>query len=162
MRVGILSDTHDQRLRTATAVRILVAEGAEALIHCGDLTGPDIVYECCHLPSFYVLGNNDHDAMGLQRVVADLGGTWLGRGGEVVLDGCRIAATHGDSEREMRRLAESGPDYLLFGHSHRCTDERVGTTRLINPGALHRAPLWTVALLDLQSDVLRFLKLNKK
>ena len=45
MRIGILSDTHDQIARTTRAVVLLRAEGAEALVHCGDLTGPEIVYE---------------------------------------------------------------------------------------------------------------------
>jgi putative phosphoesterase len=59
MRIGILSDTHDHLKRTARAVAMLKAEGAEALIHCGDLTTPDIVYQCAELPSTFVLGNND-------------------------------------------------------------------------------------------------------
>jgi predicted phosphodiesterase len=53
LRIGILSDTHDQVARTGRAVAALVARGAEALVHCGDLTGPDLVYECCVLPCYY-------------------------------------------------------------------------------------------------------------
>jgi predicted phosphodiesterase len=65
-------------------------------------------------------------------------------------------------EGEFRRIAEQRPDYLLFGHSHRTTDQRVGPTRMINPGALHRARTWTVALLDLESDVVKFLQIDAK
>jgi putative phosphoesterase len=162
MRLGIISDTHDQLSRTGAAVRMLVEEGAEALIHCGDLTGPDVLYECCALPAYFVLGNNDFNEDDLRRAMAAVGATYLGLGGEVVLGGRRIAVTHGDNLREFRRLAAGRPDYLLFGHSHRPEDLRDGPTRRINPGALHRATAWTVALLDLETDALRFLGINVK
>jgi putative phosphoesterase len=112
LRIGIISDTHDQLARTSQAVRRLAEAGAEALVHCGDLTGPDVVYECAGLPAYFVLGNNDFDEAGLRRAMADVGAVCLGRGGEVALGGWRIAVTHGDSARELRRLAALRPDYL--------------------------------------------------
>jgi len=162
MRIGILSDTHNQVARTARAVQILIAEGVEALCHCGDLTGPDVVAECGRLPSYYVFGNNDFEEDLLRLEMARVGGTCLGRGGELVLNGRRVAMTHGDSPRDVRRLLALEPDYLLLGHSHRAADERVGRTRRINPGALHRASERTVALLDLATDELRLLKVDGK
>jgi putative phosphoesterase len=160
MKIGILSDTHDEVERTSRAVAALVGAGAEALVHCGDLTVPEVVLECGGLPSYFVFGNNDFDRDGLLRAMALVGGRSLGRGGEVVLDGRRIAVTHGDSAGEMRRLLAADPDYFLFGHSHRTADERRGATRWINPGALYRANPWTVALLDLQVDFLEFLTID--
>lgn len=157
MRVGILSDTHDQVHRTAGAVALLRAGGARALIHCGDLTGPEVIHACAPLPCYYVLGNNDFDVDTLRRVAEATGGVWLGRGGEVVLAGRRLAVTHGHLPDEFRRLLRAGPDYLLYGHTHQALDERDGPTRQINPGALHRARAWTVALLDLESDRVNFL-----
>ncbi len=156
MRIGILSDTHDQRERTTRAVALLMAQGVEALVHCGDLTRPDIVHECSLLPCYFVLGNNDYDEPGLRCTIADTGGFFLGRGGEITLAGKRIAITHGDSAREARRLLATVPDYFLFGHTHVPHDGE-GTPRSINPGALHRAANWTVAVLDLVTDDLRFL-----
>jgi putative phosphoesterase len=160
MRIGILSDTHDQVGRTELAVCRLIDVGAEALVHCGDLTGPEIVYELAGLPSYYVFGNNDFDEDCLRRAMNATGGTCLGYGGEIMLAGRRIAVTHGDSSRELRRLSGSDPDYLLFGHAHVVSDARVGRTRFINPGALHRAATWTVALLDLDTDALQILNIT--
>jgi putative phosphoesterase len=157
MRIGIISDTHDHVARTGRAVAMLLANGAEALLHCGDLTGPEIVHECGLLPSYYVFGNNDFDELGLRRAIAAVDGTCLGEGGEVVLAGKRIAIAHGDVPGVIRRLAAASPDYFLFGHSHIPTDDRDGPTRWVNPGALHRASDWTVAVLDLETDDLRFL-----
>ncbi len=156
MRIAIISDTHDHKKRTVQAVEVLRSEGAETLIHCGDLTGPDIVHACGGLPSYYVFGNNDFQQDVLRAAMNEVGGTCLDFGGEILLDGKRIAVTHGDSLREMRRLAAAEPDYLLFGHVHVTADRREGPTRWINPGALHRARRWTVALLDTDHDELHF------
>src|SRR4051794_6847804 len=59
VRLGILSDTHNELERTHRAVQRLRAEGAEALIHCGDLSSPAIVALLAGLPSWFVLGNHD-------------------------------------------------------------------------------------------------------
>jgi putative phosphoesterase len=155
MRIGILSDTHDQQARTARAVAILADAGAEALIHCGDLTRPDMVHLCGILPAYFVFGNNDDDLRGLRAAIDAVGGTCLGYGGEIALGGKRIAVTHGDNVREIRRLASAIPDYLLFGHTHLPSAVQIGATRHINPGALHRASSWTVALLDLARGELK-------
>jgi predicted phosphodiesterase len=70
--------------------------------------------------------------------------------------------THGDSDQELRRLLQLRPDYLLTGHTHRLNDFTEGATRRINPGALHRASQWTVALLDIASNQLRVLPIVNK
>jgi putative phosphoesterase len=161
MRLGILSDTHDRLARTIAAVELLLGEGAEALVHCGDLTGPDIVYACGSRPSYFVFGNNDDDFPALRRAIRDVGGTCLEWGGEVTLAGKRIAVAHGHLTRDLRPLMAAQPDYLLTGHSHEAHDRREGSTRRINPGALHRAAEYTVALLDLTKDEVRFLQLAR-
>jgi putative phosphoesterase len=157
MRVGIISDTHDRLDRTAAAVELLQSHGAEALIHCGDLTGPEVVDLCGPLPGHFVLGNNDDDTPALRRAIAAAGGHCLGWGGVVRLAGKRLAVTHGHLAKELRALTAQEPDYLLFGHSHVAADYREDGTRYINPGALHRAAQLSVAVLDLRRDELRFL-----
>ena len=160
MQLGILSDTHDKVERTRAAVDLLVASGAEALIHCGDITIPEVVYPLAALPSYFVFGNCDFDLDPLRDAIAAIGGTCLGRGGLIELAGRRLAVTHGDSDREITRLAAERPEYFFSGHTHQALDVRRGPTRFINPGALHRASSWTVALLDCSADQLRMLTLN--
>jgi hypothetical protein len=158
MLLGILSDTHDRLKRTEAAVQLLLDSGAETLIHCGDLTEPDIVDACGVVPCHFVLGNNDADNVpALIRAIADVKGGFLGWAGEVILAGKRIAVTHGHLHTDMRRLLAAKPDYLLYGHSHWPDDRWDGGIRWINPGALHRAEKLTVALLDLEQDKLKFL-----
>lgn len=162
MKIGILSDTHDQVARALRAVETLVDAGAETLIHCGDLTGSDVVHACAtvDVPCHYVYGNNDFDRRGLRAAMDATGGVCLGDGDVVELGGRRVAVTHGDNPRVFRHLLKSQPDYLLFGHTHLTLDERDGPTRQINPGALHRAREWTVALLDTVADTVRFVKIR--
>jgi putative phosphoesterase len=158
MRLGILSDTHDRLARARRAVELLRAEGADVLVHCGDLTGPEVVAACAALPAYFVFGNNDADNIPhLRRAMAEAGAVCLGWGSEVTLAGKRVAVVHGHLHTDVRRLFTASPDYLLSGHSHSRRDQRHGPIRRINPGALHRAAEFTVALLNLESDELRFL-----
>jgi putative phosphoesterase len=161
MRIGILSDTHDQVARTARALAELEGQGVAALVHCGDLTCPEVVYQFeGSPPAYFVFGNNDFDRKGLSRAMSAVGGVCLGDGGAFELAGKTLAVTHGDSLRQMRRLTGEGPDYLFFGHTHVAADLREGRTRFVNPGALHRATPWTVAVLDLVDDSLQLLTIR--
>ncbi len=86
------------------------------------------------------------------------------------LTGKSLAIFHGHEpeferllERARANATEAGPgaarpaiDYVLVGHWHRMSDERIGPMRLINPGALQRVRVRSVATLDLASDVVRF------
>lgn len=152
MRIGILSDTHDRADRTRSAVALLLAAGAEALIHCGDVTTPDVVEEVVGAPAYFVFGNCDHDPDALRLAMRRTGATCLGRGGVIELGGRRIAVIHGDSPRDYARLTAEEPDYIFSGHTHVARDVREGPTRHINPGALYRASTFTVGLLDLATD----------
>jgi putative phosphoesterase len=161
MKIGILSDTHNQVERTRIAVAMLKTRGAEALIHCGDITTPEVVYECGVIPSHFVFGNCDYNRASLQKAMEVIGGICLGRGDVISLGGRKLAVTHGDSESELNRLEGLQPDYLFTGHTHHQIDERIGDIRRINPGALHRASYWSVALLDLKSDELEILRIER-
>ncbi|MBY0458635.1 MAG: metallophosphatase family protein [Gemmataceae bacterium] len=158
MRLGILSDTHDQLDRTRRAVDLLRAAGAEALVHCGDLTTPSVVQLLAGGPAWFVLGNHDSDlAPHLERAGAECGVDCLGWGGLVELAGRRIGITHGHLRSDVRRLLAEQPDYLLTGHLHVASDKLTDGVRRINPGALERADAFTVALLDVAGGDLQFL-----
>ena len=75
----------------------------------------------------------------------------------VELAGRRVGVVHGHLGSDVRRALAARPDYLLSGHSHVASDRVIGGVRRINPGALHRAAEYTVALLDLGTGEARFL-----
>jgi putative phosphoesterase len=159
MRLGILSDTHDELARTLLAARLLRDAGAEALVHCGDLAGPPIVEAIAALPSWFVFGNHDADMVpALQRAAAEFGPVCLGWGGVIELGSRRVGVAHGHMSTDVRRVLAEQPDFLLSGHAHFPSDQQVGPVRRINPGALHRADEFTVAVLDLASGELEVLR----
>ncbi|HEX4612070.1 MAG TPA: metallophosphoesterase family protein [Urbifossiella sp.] len=154
--LGILSDTHDELARTRLAVQLLREAGAEALVHCGDITTPPVLAACAGLPCWFVFGNHDADAVPLlRRGGAEAGAVCLEWGGVVELAGRRVGVAHGHLTSDLRHVLADHPDYLLTGHTHAAFDRTDGPVRRINPGALHRADVYTVALLDLATGELR-------
>jgi predicted phosphodiesterase len=76
------------------------------------------------------------------------------------IDGVPVAATHGHQGDQLQAFIRSGRyDYVFHGHTHRRRDERVGDTRVINPGALGgvRYENRSVAILDLTRGALESL-----
>jgi len=161
MLLGILSDTHNRLDAMIAAMRILQASGAEFFIHCGDIGDEAIIDQLAGHPAAFVWGNNDFDRARLAKYANSLGIRCLDSFGDLELDNKRFAITHGDDGRLLKRLLlQQQHDYLLLGHTHVKRDERVGKLRLINPGALYRASIKTVAMLDTRSDELRFLEVS--
>jgi uncharacterized protein len=156
MRLGILSDTHNNLANLRAALDFFRGEGIDILFHCGDLTDVKIASALEGFRVICVLGNGDiatgeiRDTILAQDPQNYVGLEYTGRIGE-----SRIAAAHGHLPGRVEALVESGEyDYVFKGHSHMHADERIGFTRLINPGALgglHREDR-QVCLLDLDAD----------
>ncbi len=137
--IGILSDTHDHVDAMAAAMQVLQAGGAEHFIHCGDVGGPAILDHLAGVHASLVWGNNDWDRRDLERYASRLGIACYGSSADLTLGGKTFAVIHGDNLRLRQSiLAAQQHDYLLQGHTHVRHDERVGRTRIINPGAVSR------------------------
>jgi len=158
-QVGILSDSHGQVERTRRAIGQLQQAGATHFIHCGDFEIEQVVDLFAGLPAHITWGNCDPAGV-LGRYAASIGVAAQHPFGEVTIDGRRIAFTHGDSDRAVSKALAANPDYLLHGHTHLRRDEHVQGVRVINPGALHRARPFTVALLTPATGALRFLEVD--
>ena len=155
MIIGILSDTHDHADWMAAGIRSLQKGRAEFFIHCGDIGGQECIDLLAGLPSAFVFGNCDFDRAALARYAASIDVACYGNFANLELDGKKIAVIHGDDYKLKQRLLDAQEhDYLLQGHTHVRRDERIGRTRIINPGALHRATVKTVVTLDTRADTL--------
>jgi hypothetical protein len=153
--IGILSDTHDRADWMAAGLRALRKADAEFFIHCGDIGGQSCIDLLAGLPSAFVFGNTDFDRARLARYAAAIDVACYGNFADLELDGKKFAVLHGDDYRlKQRLLTTQAHDYLLQGHTHVRADARVGRTRIINPGALHRAAVKTVVTLDTRADTL--------
>ena len=162
--IGLLSDSHGRAAITRRAVRLLAHQGAEMLLHLGDVGSTTVIDALVADTdtmgrvgeSRLVFGNTDFDIDQLGRYAAMLGIGVDHPVGTLDCDGRRIVFTHGDDESAMRNAVRQQAAYLCHGHSHEKRDERIGQTRVINPGALFRAAQPTVATLDTATDRVTF------
>ncbi|MSR19111.1 MAG: metallophosphoesterase [Phycisphaerales bacterium] len=151
--LGLISDPHGDAARTRSAIELLKAKGATAFIFLGDAETESVLDQFTGLKTWVVFGNTDEVGplgdharlLGLQ-VVHPLG--------TLQINGKSVAFTHGHLDQCVADAFASGADYLLHGHTHRRRDDRIGNTRVINPGALNRASHFHAAILDVFSDEL--------
>ncbi|MGB0716518.1 MAG: metallophosphoesterase family protein [Phycisphaerae bacterium] len=157
MKLGILSDSHDQAATARKAITILEQAGAQHFVHCGDVGGVEVFEEFVDKPLTFVWGNCDVPTPGLRTFLQSVGiaipaaiPTML------TLAGKTLAVFHGHETGFMPIKNDGSIDYILHGHTHVQRDERIDGVRVINPGALFRCQQKTVAILDLETDELTF------
>jgi len=142
MLIAIISDTHGN---SATFQKFAVwakENKIQEIIHCGDIGFAGFAKEMTDaLPTvrFHVIvGNMDNDEDVIKKMADEgqLSDTdFCGQAGEIEIDGKKIAFAH--KPDEARQLALTGKFDLVFhGHTHRPSEEKIGTCRLINPGNL--------------------------
>jgi putative phosphoesterase len=150
MRIGIVSDTHGNRLMVNLALAELHQRGITTVLHCGDIDDAETVALFRGFTTHFVFGNCDTDREALRAAMADVGATLHDHFGSVELEGVKLAFLHGDDQAMMRDVERSGYyDFLFYGHTHQAEEHRTGSTRILNPGALHRARPKTFVVLDL-------------
>lgn len=160
MLVGIMSDSHGDAGMTARAISLLESRGAKRLFHCGDICSEQVLDELAGHPCLFVWGNCDRPAATARLYVEHLGLTWPAHPQHVTTSGKRIGVYHGHEGDFDTAASEHALDYLFYGHTHEYADHMENGCRLINPGALYRARIHTVALLDLKTDRLVFLQVE--
>jgi putative phosphoesterase len=164
MRIGILSDSHNNINNLGAALRLLDREGIQTVICCGDLVDAGCVPLFAGLELHLVEGNMEPDPAALSQAVQHLGnGGTFGLEYDATLQGKRLLALHGHLDDRLRDALHSGLyDYVFHGHTHRRRDERIGATRVINPGALGgiRHESRSIAILDLARDDLRVIEIE--
>lgn len=166
MIVGVMSDTHGQAGRAGRAVALLKQLGAEAIIHCGDVGSDAVFDQLAGTPAWFVWGNTDEPEAYSPAYLSGIGITppreiptrielagreFLVFHGHEPAFGRLVEAAHGGDRAAVRRMAGERA-YVLYGHSHIPADAQVGDLRLVNPGALQRARVFTVATIDIATD----------
>jgi putative phosphoesterase len=144
LKICIVSDSHDRADPLLAAVAAAKRDGAQAVIHCGDVIGTNTLRPllALGLPVHVVHGNNLGDPVAMPRLAAASNGliTYHGGDADIELDGLRVFATH--FPHYARGMACTG-DYALVccGHSHEPSIEQQanitgGRTWLVNPGTV--------------------------
>ena len=152
MKIGVISDSHDNLPNIRKAVQVFSTNGVEALIHGGDFCSPFTIAEFNPLAEkgvkmHAVFGNNDGD-----RVLLAKRGegfiTFADGSLSVTLGGKRIVVLHyPDLGEDLFRLGAY--DLVIYGHNHTVRVEG-GEKKLLNPGTSsgYLAERATVAIVE--------------
>ena len=138
MKLGILSDTHGL-LRQEVLEHLA---GVDAILHGGDINNEGIIMTLRSIaPVHVVRGNNDREWA--ENIPLSL---------DFALGGIRIFMTH----RKKDLPADLSPyGLVIYGHSHKYEESRIGGTVLLNPGSCGPRRFnqaITMALADISDD----------
>ena len=97
-------------------------KSADAILHAGDINSQAVVDTLASFAPLYVVrGNNDKDwAAGLPHDLT------------VTLEGVRFYMVHNKKDVPADL---TGADVVVFGHSHKYSEERRGDALWLNPGS---------------------------
>lgn len=135
MRIGIVSDTHNNLKNVRQIISLFNEAEVEKVIHTGDISQAKVMQAFADLeaPLFGVYGNNDQGElaslevaaveMGFHFIQPPLALEWAGR---------RIVVVHDPLELEPLDL--SAYDVILHGHTHRLRIEQNDKHTIFNPG----------------------------
>ncbi len=171
MKICILSDSHDHIPLLNAAVKEAKGNGAEVVLHCGDVVAPSTL-KCLNkheLPVHVIHGNNSGDLYSLARLATNAANVihYHGMDASLTLKGKRIFLVH--YPHYARAMASTGKwDMVCCGHSHKVNIEMLpnikGTkTPLVNPGTVGGVgndPA-TYILADLESMEFKLFEISK-
>jgi len=163
MKIGIISDTHDNLPQIKKAVNIFNWEKVELVLHAGDFVSPFTFLEFKNLncPLKGVFGNNDGDKLYLQEKFKGIGELYPAPY-IVKINNKNVIMLH--KEKLIDALAESQKyDILIYGHTHRTDLRKIGKALIINPGECGG---WltgksTIALLNLETLEAKIINLEE-
>lgn len=143
MRIGIISDSHDDIINVKHAIKIFNEYEVNYVIHAGDYIYPGIVLEFKNLKKNIkfvgVLGNNDGEKIGLVKSFTTIAGELKGDFGELKLDDEIFGIYHGTNEEIKKSLILANCyDILICGHTHKKDNKKINRTQILNPGSAHR------------------------
>jgi predicted phosphodiesterase len=144
MRICILSDSHDRGPMMAAAIAAAIAEGAEAVIHCGDIIGGNTLRAslklgCRSMPCTATTSATRFPSRALPTIRMT-SCTITARTRTLKLGGRRIFLTH--YPHIGHGMACTGDyDLVCCGHSHEAeirqqANIKGGLTWLVNPGTV--------------------------
>ncbi len=141
MKIAIISDTHDNLPNLKKAVSYIKKEKIKLIIHCGDIFKPETIKEI--LKDFkgkiyLIFSPADADFSQIPRdsfsgiknvkVFKEFGQIQI-------KNGPFIAFCHFPEIAE-NLINQQKYDLVFYGHTHRPWEEKIGKTRVVNPGNL--------------------------
>lgn len=149
MKIGILSDTHNNADKIIKAVEFFNLRQTELVLHAGDFSFASSakLFSKLTMPMIAVFGNNDLDTYDLEKTIMPFGQIYSAPYSFTV-DDKRFMLTH--------RLysTETKFDYMVYGHTHKPHIQKTPSGMFINPGETsgRRYGRSTVAILETETN----------
>ena len=136
MRIGVVSDTHNNLKNIDKIITLFNQENLELVIHTGDITSAQTLERFSNLNCFLygAYGNNDRHEKGLQEVAEKYNFKILEPPHEISKGGKNIAIFHEPEEINCFLDENKHIDIVLHGHTHRYREEMKDSTLIFNPG----------------------------
>lgn len=135
MRIGVLSDTHNNMKSVERIAEIFESSDVERIIHTGDITQAKVLDALSGLTAEIhgVYGNNDLGEKETLEEAAERNGMSF-HDGPLELDwaGRKIVVVH--DPRDLEGVLAPHHDLALHGHTHLHRLEEVGGSLVFNPG----------------------------
>jgi putative phosphoesterase len=131
VKIGIISDSHDNLPATEQALEIMKRQGCDFLIHAGDICSPFIarIIKESGIAHASVFGNNDGDRVALSKML-DI--TPAPR--HITIDNLSIVIFHEPFINDY--IDQSYVDLLIYGHTHMKHTQTLSDMLILNPGTL--------------------------
>lgn len=161
MRIGVVSDTHNNLKNCRRIVQIFNDAGVDAVVHTGDITqGKTLaVFATLAAPLYGVYGNNDQERGGLTAAAREYGFHFQDPPLDLAWSNRRIVVVH--DPRDLQGTLTPEHDLALHGHTHMLRIDRQGSQQssqqgcqlIFNPGecAGHMVGLNAVGIVDLDT-----------
>lgn len=158
MKVGIVSDTHDNLELAEEAVNFFEEKECGVVIHCGDMVAPFTAELFNSSFEFHAVRGNNDGEWNLKQTVNEFG-DFYNNIAELEIEGIKICIYHGTEEEIVKGLVEKNYDFVFRGHTHeKKISEYEGTIEL-NPGGIdfpEQEEGFHVATLDTETRELQF------
>ncbi|MEM3506148.1 MAG: metallophosphoesterase [Candidatus Bathyarchaeia archaeon] len=164
MKVGLISDSHDNIPMIDKAINELNRLNLEIVLHSGDFIAPFAVARFKSLKNklIGVYGNNDGDKALIKQKFNEFGMEIRGYFAEIKIEGLKLALLHGHEKELLDSLINSQAyEFIVYGHTHKVKIEHLGKTLIINPGELcgYLSGKSTIGVLNTKTKEVRIIEL---
>lgn len=145
MKIGVISDTHSRYEFAQNALNLLLDNGAEFIIHAGDIVQLETLelLKNCNKRYIAVYGNNDSHLTQYHNEYNLVQEPYYFK-----------LADHKFKLMHLPFYMSPDSDIVIFGHTHQFTTEFKGETLFLNPGEVcaRNKPVSECAMLDVAQD----------
>lgn len=157
MKIGIISDTHKKPKKAHRAISMLLNDGAEFLVHAGDIVDIEVLYllRDSKVPYIAVYGNNDAHLAHFHTQFSLVQEPYY-----FEFENTKFKLMH------LPFYMTPDADVIIFGHTHEFSLQFIKETLFLNPGEVcaRDKPLSEWLLLEFDENsyhVTRYTRVNK-